>query len=543
MTMLKTFKRPRYAYLRSLEQANGQLRRHPVVVVGAGPVGLTAALDLARRGLSVVVLDDNDTVSVGSRAVCHAKRTLEIWDRLGCAEALLAKGVSWRVGKVFFGDALAYQFDLLPEPHHKMPAMINLQQYYVEAHLVEACNADARIDLRWRHKVVNLAQDETGVRLDVETPDGTFQLEADWVVACDGVNSDVRAMVGAAFTGQTFHDKFLIADVMMKADLPTERRFWFDPPFHAGQSVLLHRQADNVWRIDFQLDRDADPEFESQPERVMPRIEAMLGKEIAFELEWVSVYQFACRRIDRFRHGRVLFAGDAAHQVSPFGARGANSGVQDVDNLAWKLALVVAGEAPASLLDSYHDERARAADDNILNSTRSTDFISPKNAASRVYRDAVLDLARDHALARPLVNSGRLSLPTPYRDSPLKTPDRDGFEGGIAPGAAAADAPVEDKGGEGWFLEAIGDGFTLVVFGDVAQASAIGHAALGLKIIVVGRDIFDTTGLLAKRYDAEPGTVYLFRPDQHVAARWRGFDADLIGKALMYATARRAGGS
>ena len=541
--MLKTFKRPRYAYLRSLEQANGQLRRHPVVVVGAGPVGLTAALDLARRGLSVVVLDDNDTVSVGSRAVCHAKRTLEIWDRLACAEALLAKGVSWRVGKVFFGDALAYQFDLLPEPHHKMPAMINLQQYYVEAHLVEACNADARIGLRWRHKVVNLAQDDTGVRLDVETPDGTFQLEADWVVACDGVNSDVRAMVGAAFTGQTFHDKFLIADVMMKADLPTERRFWFDPPFHAGQSVLLHRQADNVWRIDFQLDRDADPEFESQPERVVPRIEAMLGKEIAFELEWVSVYQFACRRIDRFRHGRILFAGDAAHQVSPFGARGANSGVQDVDNLAWKLALVVAGEAPASLLDSYHDERARAADDNILNSTRSTDFISPKNAASRIYRDAVLDLARDHALARPLVNSGRLSLPTPYEDSPLNTPDRDGFEGGIAPGVAAVDAPVEGKGGEGWFLEAIGDGFTLVVFGDVAQASAIGNAALGLKILVVGRDIVDTTGLLAKRYDAEPGTVYLFRPDQHVAARWRGFDADLIGKALMYATARRAGGS
>ena len=541
--MLKTFKRPRYAYLRSPEQANGQLRRHPVVVVGAGPVGLTAALDLARRGLSVVVVDYNDTGRVGSRAVCHAQRTLEIWVRLGCAAALLAKGVSGRVGKVFFGDARAYQFDLLPEPHHTMPAMINLQQYYVEAHMVEACDADARIDLCWRHKVVNLAQDDTGVRLDVETPDGTFQLEADWVVACDGVNSDVRAMVGAAFTGQTFHDKFLIADVMMKADLPTERRFWFDPPFHAGQSVLLHRQADNVWRIDFQLDRDADPEFESQPERVVPRIEAMLGKEIAFELEWVSVYQFACRRIDRFRHGRILFAGDAAHQVSPFGARGANSGVQDVDNLAWKLALVVAGEAPPSLLDSYHDERARAADDNILNSTRSTDFISPKNAASRIYRDAVLDLARDHALARPLVNSGRLSLPTPYGDSPLNTPDRDGFEGGIAPGAAAADAPVEGMGGAGWFLNELGDGFTLIVFGDVAQASDIRHAALGLKILVVGRDIVDTTGLLAKRYDAEPGTVYLFRPDQHVAARWRVLNADLIGKALMYATARRAGGS
>ena len=535
--MLKTFKRPKYPYVRSVEQATGQLRRHPVVVVGAGLVGLTAALDLARRGLPVVVLDDNDTVSVGSRAVCHAKRTLEIWDRLGCAEAMLVKGVSWRRGKVFFGDALAYQFDLLPEPHHKMPAMINLQQYYVEAHLVEACNADARIDLRWRHKVVNLAQDDTGVRLAVETPDGTFQLEADWVVACDGVNSDVRAMVGAAFTGQTFHDKFLIADVVMKADLPTERRFWFDPPFHAGQSVLLHRQADNLWRIDFQLDRSADPVLESQPERVVPRIGAMLGKDVAFKLEWVSVYQFACRRIDRFRYGRVLFAGDAAHQVSPFGARGANSGVQDVDNLAWKLALVVGGEASASLLDSYHGERARAADENILNSTRSTDFISPKNAASRTYRDAVLDLARDHALARPLVNSGRLSLPTRYADSPLNTADRDSFEGGVPPGAAAVDAPVKGMGGAGWFLEEIGGGFTLVVFGDVPQASEILHGAPHLKTLVVGRDILDTTGLLAQRYDAAPGTVYLLRPDQHVAARWRAFDADLIGQAVTRATA------
>jgi 3-(3-hydroxy-phenyl)propionate hydroxylase len=540
--MLETFKRPKYAYVRSVEQATGRLRRHPVVVVGAGPVGLTAALDLARRGLPVVVLDDNDTVSVGSRAVCHAKRTLEIWDRLGCAEAMLEKGVSWRVGKVFFGDALAYQFDLLPEPHHKMPAMINLQQYYVEGQLVEACNADGRIDLRWRHKVVNLMQDDTGVRLDVETPDGTFQVEADWVIACDGVNSDVRALVGAAFTGQTFHDKFLIADVVMQADLPTERRFWFDPPFHGGQSVLLHRQADNLWRIDFQLDRSADSVLESQSERVVPRIEAMLGKEVAFELEWVSVYQFACRRIDRFRYGRVLFAGDAAHQVSPFGARGANSGVQDVDNLAWKLALVVAGEAPASLLDSYHDERARAADENILNSTRSTDFISPKNAASRIYRDAVLDLARDHALARPLVNSGRLSLPTSYASSPLNTPDRDRFAGGVSPGAAAVDAPVDRMGSSGWFLEEIGGGFTLVLFGDVPRASEIEHGSLGSKTLVVGRDIVDGTGLLAQRYDASPGTVYLFRPDQHVAARWRTFDADLITQAVARATARGNGG-
>ncbi len=204
----------------------------------------------------------------------------------------------------------------------------------------------------------------------------------------------------------------ITADVVMKdANFPTERWFWFDPPFHRGQSVLLHKQADNVWRIDFQLGWDADPEAEKKPEKVIPRIRAMLGETTEFELEWVSIYQFACRRIDKLRHGRILFAGDAAHQVSPFGARGANTGVQDIDNLAWKLAMVMRGEAPEALLDSYDAERAYAADDNLLNSTRSADFITPKNAGSRIYRDAVLDLARDHAFARPLVNSGRLSVP------------------------------------------------------------------------------------------------------------------------------------
>ena len=258
-------------------------------------------------------------------------------------------------------------------------------------------------------------------------------MEADWLVACDGANSDLRRMVGAAFTGQAFHDRFLIADVVMKAGFPPERWFWFDPPFHRGQSVLLHKQCDDVWRIDFQLGWDADPEAEKQPERVIPRIRAMLGEDVPFELEWVSVYQFACRRIDRFRHGRVLFAGDAAHQVSPFGARGANSGVQDADNLAWKLALVATGQADASLLDSYHDERALAADDNLRQSTRSTDFITPKSATSRHLRDAVLELAADEPFARRLVNSGRLSTPTPYLDSPLNTADEDRFDGLMRP--------------------------------------------------------------------------------------------------------------
>ncbi|MDU3129858.1 MAG: FAD-dependent oxidoreductase, partial [Bradyrhizobium sp.] len=397
---------PRFPYACSAEQRSGTTRRHPVVVIGAGPIGLTAALDLAARGQPVVVLDDNDTVSIGSRAVCYAKRPLEIWDRLGCAAAMVEKGVSWNIGKVFFRDQLSYQFDLLPEPGHRWPAMINLQQYHLEEILLGACTKSPLVDLRWKHRLVSLKQFDDHADLAVETPDGIFTMEAQWVIACDGANSDTRRMVGAEFKGQFFQDRFLIADVRMKADFPTERWFWFDPPFHPGQSVLLHRQSDNIWRIDFQLGWDADPDEEKKPERVIPRIRAMLGESTDFELEWVSIYQFACRRIDQFRRGRVLFAGDAAHQVSPFGARGANTGVQDIDNLAWKLALVLRGEAPESLVDSYHEERAYAADDNILNSTRATDFITPKTRLSRHFRDAVLDLAQHHAFARPLVNSG-----------------------------------------------------------------------------------------------------------------------------------------
>ncbi|MDO8301473.1 FAD-dependent monooxygenase, partial [Lacisediminimonas sp.] len=368
--MQTTYRYPVFPYRQSDEQRDGTARRHPVLIIGAGPVGLTAALECARQGIAVVVIDDNNTVSVGSRAVCYAKRPLEIWDRLGVGEQMVAKGISWKVGRVFFKDDLVYSFDLLPEAGHKMPAMINLQQYYLEQYLVAACDASPLVDLRWKHKLAGLEQDEDFARLTVETPDGVFVMQAQWVIACDGANSDARRLVGADFPGQLFQDRFLIADVVMKAKFPTERWFWFDPPFHPGQSVLLHRQSDDVWRIDFQLGWDADPVEAKKPENVIPRIQAMLGADVAFELEWVSVYQFACRRIEAFRSKRILFAGDSAHQVSPFGARGANSGVQDADNLVWKLKLVLDGAAPDTLLDTYHQERALAADDNVCNSTR-----------------------------------------------------------------------------------------------------------------------------------------------------------------------------
>lgn len=531
----------RFDYKRHADQDAAAPAQHPVVIVGAGPVGLTLAIDLALRQVPVVLLDNDNTLSSGSRAICFAKRTLEVFDRLGCGDRMVDKGVSWNVGKVFFHDEQVYRFDLLPEPGHERPAFINLQQYYVEGYLVERAAALPLIDLRWNNKVTGIEQGDDGAVLTVETPEGNYRLQADHVAACDGSRSNMRQMLGLEAKGRVFRDRFLIADITMDADLPTERRFWFDPSFHPGQSVLLHKQADGMWRVDFQLGWDADPVEERKPENITPRVRALLDsigfEGVQFRIGWASVYTFACQRMEHFRHGRVLFAGDSAHGVSPFGARGANSGVQDADNLAWKLAAVVQGNAPDTLLDSYASEREYAADENIRNSTRATDFITPKSEVSRLFRDAVLELTKRHAFARTLVNSGRLSVPSVLRDSPLNTPDTDAFSGAMVPGAAAADAPVvHADGSTGWLLrECHVAQFTALVFGqgEAAERSLAELRASDRPLHVVRmEDGARGSELAAQRYDARPGTVYLLRPDQHVCARWRAPSAAQVRGAV-----------
>ena len=547
--VLKTYTHPVYPYVKPAELTGGP-RHWPLIVAGAGPVGLVAAIDLAQRGIDVLVLDEDDTVSVGSRAICWSKRTLEILDRLGCGERLVQKGVGWSVGRVFFHHEQVYQFDLLPEQGHRRPAFINLQQYYVEQFLVERLAELPDAELRWRHKVVGVSPRADRVAVRIATPDGEYSVQCDWLIVADGAKSAIRTMLGLESEGQVFHDRFLIADIHMRSNFPAERWFWFDPPFHPNQSALLHRQADNVWRVDFQLGAGADPEEERKPERILPRLRAMLGEKAEFEIEWASVYTFQCRRMPSFRHGRVLFVGDAAHIVSPFGARGANGGIQDVDNLAWKLELILEELAPPTLLDTYDVERTFAADENIRNSTRSTDFITPKSAVSRSFRDAALMLAKRYAFARKLVNSGRLSLPATLCASPLNTADTETFAGQMRPGAPAADAPVTGPGGE-WLLDYLVDGFTLLVFGGVPEATrrelaALAKEAIPCRTIVVDTAksasqadmirVTDSFGTLAQRYDARPGTVYLFRPDQHVCARWRVLDPAQVRAAIARAT-------
>jgi len=544
--MLNTYTFPEFDYIRSADQDAAQPVKHPVVVIGAGPMGLAAAIDLAIHDIPVVVLDDNNTVSVGSRAVCYAKRFLDISDRLGVGQRCVDKGVTWNIGKVFFESEQIYSFNMLPEEHHRRPGFINLQQYYLEEYYVDRVNELEKADLRWKNKVTGIEQNDDEVTLTVETPEGEYTVKADYVIACDGAGSKTRAACGLESKGQIFHDRFLIADVVMDPKkFPPERWFWFNPPFHEGQSTLLHRQADNVWRIDFDLGWDADPEEEKKPENIIPRVKAFLGEDVEFELEWASVYTFTCRRMDDFRHGRIFFAGDAAHQVSPFGARGANSGIEDIDNLTWKLQMVMNGKADDSLLNTYSEERTFAADENILNSTRSTDFITPKNGANRAFRDAVLWLAKDYTFARPLVNSGRLSVPPFLTESSLNTEDDGSFDCKVVVGAPCTDGPVKRNGEDSFLLGALGNVFNGMLFVDsrndltaamVAQLGELAAQDVPVKSYIVASHemdialpegvelLIDSVGVVKERLDAKGGTFYLMRPDQLVTARMRSFD-------------------
>lgn len=527
--MNKIFEIPLYPYAYHADQNAVTPAYHQVVIIGAGPVGLGMAVDLARQGIEALVLDDNDKVSFGSRAICFSKRTLEIADRLGFGDPLVEKGVQWNVGKVFFDERQVYEFNLLPEEGHKRPAFINLQQYYFEEYLVKRADElreeGAPLEIRGRNKVTQI--DETGdcVTLTIDTPDGSYQITTDWLIACDGAGSPTRAMMGLDFVGRVFEDNFLIADVTMEADFPTERWFWFDPPFNRGQSALLHKQPDGVWRIDLQLGWDIDKEEEKKPENVIPRLKAMLGEDVNFELEWVSIYTFQCRRMEKFRHGRVIFAGDSAHQVSPFGARGANSGMQDVDNLSWKLKAVIEGTAPATLLDTYDIERMHGADENILNSSRSTDFITPKSDTSRIFRNAVLDLSEHYEFARPLVNSGRLSVPCVYDTSPLNGPDLVDAPIRTRVGAPCPDAQINS----GYLLKLLGDDFVLLGI-NIDLPKTLTSQGIPLRNVTLTSSGNDD---LATRYlGDQKQAVYLIRPDQHVAARWNRFDADAIHAAM-----------
>ncbi len=414
---------PEYPFVEPAEIKSGEVRRYPIVIAGGGITGLTLACALARYGVEAVLLDEDNTVGVkgaSSRGICYTQKSLEIFHRLGVYDAIAAKGIQWSVGRTFAGSDEVYSFDLRQQSAYNLstqPPFVNIQQFYIEAFLVDRIRQLGHVDLRWQNRITAFAQDDSGVTLTVETPAGSYQLQADHLVDATGSHSPFRKWCGVGVTAKKGDDRWCIADVRFTKRPPVERHTWIEAPFNENRAVWQHLMGDDVWRIDYQMAPDADPAYVSREDVVRERLERQFGKDVGVEIVWVGPYAYKSECVDRMRAGPVFFMGDSAKVVSPFGARGGNTGIADADNLAWKLAAVIQGRAAVNLLDSYHEERHEAARQNVQVTNRTARFLRPADGMERLFRTAALGLAREYPFARQLVNTGRMAIANPYTKS------------------------------------------------------------------------------------------------------------------------------
>lgn len=534
-----------------------------VVVVGAGPVGLTTALLLARHGVASMVLDAgarSSAPAVQSKAICQQRDVLDIWDRVGVASHILAEGVTWTRGRTFYQGRELFSVEFDDPGESPTPPWVNISQSSTVRYLLAAADRHPLVDVRFGHEVVDVEQDDAGgapVTVEVQDPTGTRRrFRTRWLVAADGSHSTIRRLLHVAFPGRSFEDQFLIVDIRAQLPFPNERHFHFDPPWNPGRQVLIHECPGNLWRIDWQVPADYDLQSEQESGALDERVRQLVG-DAAYEIVWLSVYRFHERLAERFRCGRVLLAGDAAHLVAPFGARGLNSGVQDADNLAWKLALVergvVTGDGAEVLLDSYDIERRAAAAENVAITTSTMNFLVPTDDQGRQHRRAVLEAASHDLSASTMVDSGKLAEPFPYTKSPLTTPavastSRSPSRGddpdlaprvGLAPGSLFPDAPcrVPGRADVRRVRDLFGTGFVVLAADGAGLARARAEAAQVTDVLV---------GLAVECYDVgeiscparqhtladltRPGgpRTYVVRPDGHLAAC---LDADAAGTA------------
>jgi 3-(3-hydroxy-phenyl)propionate hydroxylase len=536
---------PSWPFVPPSEHERTTVVRHPIVIVGAGPAGLTLACDLAQRGVRALLLDEDDTVGVrgaSSRGICYAQKSLEIFERLGIYERIAAKGITWSLGRTFSGEAEVYSFNLQAANVSAQPPFINLQQFYVEWFLVDRILELGLTDLRWKHRVVHVEPLADGVRIEVETPAGRYTLEADRLIDATGANSPIRTQLGIEAHASRSTDRWCISDVRFEKPLPTERWTWVDAPFNEGRGVWQHLMADGVWRIDYQMAEDCDTDHISRPEVAGARLRAQLGPDVAFEFVWIGPYGYRDHLLDSFRHGRVFFIGDAAHVVSPFGARGGNTGIQDAANLGWKLALAAKGHAGDALLDSFDAERQPAAKENLTVTSRSARFLAPRSAAEHTLRRAVVSLAARYPFARALVNTGRMSVANDYPPASLLP------EGG----RSVQNLPLRrvDDGRETTLMQLLAEGTCCLglwrapTHAQAAEAEAAA-ASLPLRLLAVGGD----SGLPSLQADDRlvehlglhaPGSFVLVRPDAYRAATLPQATPEAIAAAVRRALAIEA---
>lgn len=533
------FDYPLYTFRRPPEM-DGSQRRHPVVIAGAGPVGLTAALALARQGVASVVVEKKQTVNDGSRAICISRYSFETLQQLGAVEPFLAKALGWTRGRCYYRDQLIYRLEMPHSPDERFYPMYNIQQQFIEQFLIDqAALYPDLIDLRWQSEVLAVEAEAEQVELTVGTPEGRYTLRGRYLLAADGARSAVRNLLGLRMQGDNLPGNYVIADVRMQHDFPTERRSFFESSGNPDSTVLVHRQPDDIWRVDWQIGAGEDKAEAVREERVRERVQAilaMLGHTGAWELEWWSIYTANTLCLDDYRHGSVLFIGDSAHIVPIFGVRGLNNGFADAVNAAWKLARVLKGDAGPALLDSYSLERRGATLDVFRNAGKSSRFMTPPTSGYALMRKAVLELALTQEFTRPFADPRQVQ-PYTYRASPLTTPDSGEalFTCGPGPGAPL----VNHRLAEGdYLLDHLGRGFTLLLFaGDMAAEASLDTVAGQLRridpelcVLWVGagpcegpgeQAVTDDSGTLRAAYGADDGALYLVRPDRHVAGRWK----------------------